>query len=63
MYSLPQFPLYKEPASPVQGHQVPGLRERYGKVGGLGLDKPPLNTRSLHTRRGGHTQRGWREPG
>lgn len=27
MYSLPQFPLYKEPASPEQGHQVPGLRE------------------------------------
>lgn len=62
MDSLPQFPLNKEPASPVQGHQVPGLRMRYGKVGGLGLDNPPLNTRSLHTG-GGHTQSGWREPG
>lgn len=50
-------------SQPPAGHQVPGLRGRYGKVGRVGLCNPVPNTRPPLTRRGSRARGGWREPG
>lgn len=49
-------------SQPPAGHQVPGLRGRYGKVGRVGLCNPVPNTRPPLTRRGSRARGGWREP-